>query len=77
MNEQGRIADLTVEELKSLIRQIVQEAVAEVMVEFSIAAERDAELTFQAEVAELLRSSLNDGLPGALSPIGNIPRFDD
>lgn len=69
-----RIADLTVEEFQALIRQTVQEAMAEVMVEFSAAAERDAELTYQAEMTDLLRSSLHDEFPDRAISWGH---FDD
>ena len=62
MSDHERIADLSVEEFKTLIRRTVQEAMVEVMVEFSVAAERDAELEFQAEVTDLLRSTLHDRL---------------
>ena len=58
MNPPERIPDLSVDELKTLICQTVQEAVAEVLVEFSIAAERDTELMAQAELTVLLRNSL-------------------
>ena len=58
MNPREGIADLSLDELKTLIRQTVQEAVAEVLVEFSIAAERDTGLMAQAELMVLLRNSL-------------------
>jgi Asp-tRNA(Asn)/Glu-tRNA(Gln) amidotransferase B subunit len=51
-----RIADLTVSQLQQLIRQTVQEAVAEVLIEFSIAAEADARITEEAEMLDYLRT---------------------
>ena len=51
-----RIADLTVSQLQQLIRQTVQEAVAEVLIEFSIAAEADAHITEEAEMLDYLRT---------------------
>jgi hypothetical protein len=77
MNPYDRIADLTVEELKTLIRQTVQEATAEVLIEFSMAAERDAELLIKAEIADLLRNSLDDGSPGVPTTVGGLSHSDD
>jgi hypothetical protein len=62
-----RLDQLTVGQLKAIIRQTVQEAFAEVLMEFTIAAEYDAELAYQAEVTELLRQSLQERLAGVSS----------
>jgi hypothetical protein len=51
-----KIADLTVSQLQQLIRQTVQEAVAEVLIEFSIAAEADARITEEADMMDYLRT---------------------
>jgi metal-dependent amidase/aminoacylase/carboxypeptidase family protein len=51
-----KISDLTVSQLQELIRQTVQEAVAEVLIEFSIAAEADARITEEAEMMDYLRT---------------------
>ena len=51
-----KIADLTVSQLQTLIRKTVQEAVAEVLIEFSIAAEEDARITQEAEMLDYLRT---------------------
>lgn len=51
-----KIADLTVSQLQELIRQTVQEAVAEVLIEFSIAAEADARITEEADMMDYLRT---------------------
>ena len=56
MNKDPKISELTVSQLKHLIRKTVQEAVAEVIIEFSVAAEMDAQITYEAEMAEYLRS---------------------
>lgn len=63
MNDESLITSLTVGELKELIRHMVQEAVAEVLIEFSIAAQYDADIGYQAEMTELIRTSFNDHLP--------------
>ena len=77
MDKQGRLADLTIEEFESLVRRIVQKAMAEVMVEFSAAWEREAELTFQAEIADLVRGSLRDEPTNTLAAIGDFRHPDD
>lgn len=59
MNDK-RVSDLTITELKSLIRATVQEAVAEVLIEFAAAAEIEAKITQDAEITDLLRASLQN-----------------
>lgn len=73
MNE-PKVSDLTISQLQKLIRETVQEAVAEVMIEFSIAAEMDERVTYEAELNDYLRNSLK-GVP-TLEPAGNN-RADD
>ena len=64
-----KVSDLSVLELQSLIRETVQEAVAEVLVEFSVAAEAEEKIQFEAEMADILRSSLHGmSLAESLSP---------
>lgn len=60
MNENDRVSDLTVKQLRALIRETVQEAVAEVLLEFSIAAQYEADLIYQAEMVDWLRTSLEE-----------------
>lgn len=62
MEDDKRVAELTVGQLRQLIRLTVQEAMAEVLVEFSIAAEYDAQLVYQAEMTEWLRTTLAQNL---------------
>lgn len=57
-----KISELTVSELQELIRATVQEAVAEVIIEFSMAAELEEQLTREAEMTDLIRSTLH-GIP--------------
>ncbi len=59
MNDK-RIAELTVTQLQALIRQTVQEAVTEVLIEFAAAAEFDAEITARAEMTDYLRTFFLD-----------------
>lgn len=62
MDKNLPIAELTVEQLQALIRRTVQEAVAEVMIEFAIASEIDAELQQEAEMIDYVRSVLHPDL---------------
>jgi len=68
-----RIAELTVSQLQQLIRQTVQEAVAEVLIEFSIAAEADARMTEEAEMLDYLRTLQ----PAPARRSSGHPRSDD
>lgn len=69
-----KISELSVSQLQKLIRETVQEAVAEVMIEFSIAAEVDARLTYEAELTDYLRNSIQG--PPTLETSGT-PHADD
>lgn len=53
-----KIAELTVSELQRLIRATVQEAVAEVIIEFSAAAAAEEQLRYEAEVTDYLRQTM-------------------
>jgi len=68
-----KIADLTVSQLQQLIRKTVQEAVAEVLIEFSIAAEVDARVTQDAEMMDYLRTLR----PTAARPVPDRSHADD
>lgn len=57
------ISDLTIEELRAMIRETVQQSVAEVMIEFATAAEIDAQVTYHAEMSNYLRESIEQSLP--------------
>lgn len=57
-----KLSELTVSELKKLIRETVQEAVAEVVIEINAIAKAEDELIAEAEMVEYLKSSLQ-GLP--------------
>ncbi len=68
-NSELKVADLSVLELQRLIRETVQEAVAEVIVEFSVAVEAEEKLRYEAEMADILRSSMQGlSLAESLSP---------
>lgn len=59
MDKNLPIANLTVGQLRALIQQTVQEAVAEVMIEFAITSELDeAARQQEAEMMDYVRSAL-------------------
>lgn len=73
MDIKQQIADLTVEELQSLIKKTVHEAMVEVLVEMSVAAQVEAEIDEQAELAEFLRYSLRESPSGFPATADAIP----
>jgi hypothetical protein len=70
------ISELTVDQLVSIIRKTVHEAVLEVLIEFSVAADQDADVTYRAEMTEIIRDFLHQGLEGAL-PDPDEPGISD
>ena len=62
------IAELTVDELQKLIHQSVRKSVAEVMTEFALEADVEAQVVYEAELNDLLRSEIRSG--------GKAPAFD-
>ena len=76
MKKDPKISELTVSQLQHLIRKTVQEAVAEVIIEFSVAAEMDAQITYEAEMAEYLRSIMQTSQDKAAKIASSTP-IDD
>ena len=52
------IAELTVTELEDLIKRTVKHSVAEVMIEFAIEADVEAQMVYEAEINDMLRSEM-------------------
>jgi hypothetical protein len=71
-----RIADLTVGQLERLIKKTVQESMAEVLMEFSIAAELEAEVAYHAEMTDCIRTFLHEK-PFQISELDSVVEFDD
>ena len=63
-----KISDLTVSELQALIKETVQKSVAEVMIEFAVVADIEAQIAYEAEMNDLLRHELQ--------AFGNMPTFE-
>ena len=76
MDNKQQIAELTVGELQSLIRKTVHEAMVEVLVEMSVVAQIEAEIDEQAELAEFLRYSLRESVPGLPLTAELLPASD-
>jgi hypothetical protein len=70
MNDQQQIAELTVGQLKALIRRTVQDAMTDVLMEFTLAAQLEAEVAEEAEMTEYLRATLRDRVPGLPAVVG-------
>ncbi len=52
------IAELTVSELEELIKRTVKNSVAEVMIEFALEADVEAQMVYEAEINDLLRHEM-------------------
>lgn len=52
------IAELTVSELEELIKRTVKDSVAEVMMEFAIEADVEAQMVYEAEINDMLRGEM-------------------
>ena len=69
------IGELTVTELEEIIRRTVKTSVAEVMLEFALEADVEAQAAYEAEINEMLRHELqscNTAGQLALSAAGKV-----
>lgn len=62
MPTQQTIADLTVEQLESLIRRTVKSAMMDMISEMALTAQIEAQITEQAEITDYLRHTLRHTL---------------
>lgn len=64
------IAELTVAELEDLIKRTVKDSVAEVMLEFAMEADVEAQMVYEAEINDMLRGEMKGyGAVGSNGPI--------
>jgi len=69
------IAELTVSELEELIKRTVKVSVAEVMIEFALEADVEAQMVYEAEINDMLRHEMQSygtllaALPAATSKV--------
>ena len=68
------IAELTVTELEELIKRTVKDSVAEVMIEFALEADVEAQMVYDAEINDMLRGELQGY--GTLSPHAPVSRHN-
>jgi L-aminopeptidase/D-esterase-like protein len=69
-----KITDLTVSQLQQIIRETVQEAVAEVLIEFNALAQAEEDIRLEAELAEYLRNNMQGQ---SYNGLFNTPQADD
>lgn len=72
-----KISELTVTELQNLIKDTVQKSVAEVMIEFAMMADIDAQVAFEAEMNELVRSEIQSHSNLPVLDLGRSQKLDD
>jgi adenine C2-methylase RlmN of 23S rRNA A2503 and tRNA A37 len=58
MIDNRKISELTVGELQDLIKSTVQKSVAEVMIEFAMVADIEAQIAYEAEMNDLVRREM-------------------
>ena len=53
-----KIVELTVAELEEIIHRTVKKSVAEVMIEFALEADVEAQVAYEAEINDMLRHEM-------------------
>lgn len=71
------VAELTLLELEELIRRAVKNSLAEVMVEFALEADVEAQIAYEAEINDLLRHELQTGGKAANLELALAGKVDD
>jgi len=71
------IAELTVLELEELIRRTVKNSVAEVMLEFALEADVEAQIAYEAEINDMLRQEIQSGRPIGELELAGASHVDD
>lgn len=72
-----KIAELTVSELEDIIKRTVKKSVAEVMIEFAVAADIEAQIAYEAEMNDILRSEMQSYDKVFAYDMGAMPKVDD
>ena len=68
------VAELSINELEELIKRSVRDSVAEVMLEFAMEAEVEAQVVYEAEINDMLRAELK--AQGGYNPYPAISRHN-
>ena len=72
-----RIAELTVNELEEMIKRTVKKSVAEVMIEFAVVADAEAQIAYEAEMNDLLRGEMQSYGKVLAYDMGALSKADD
>ena len=72
-----KISELTVTELQDLIKKTVQKSVAEVMIEFVMVADIEAQLEYEAEMNDLVRAEMQSYTSLPTYDMKRTPKIDD
>lgn len=71
------IVELTVSELEEIIGRTVKKSVAEVMIEFAMEADVEAQVAYQAEINDMLRQEMQSVGTVADAELVAAPKVDD
>ena len=72
-----KIVELTVGELEEIISRTVKKSVAEVMIEFAMEADVEAQVAYEAEINDLLRQEMQTVGAVADSDLAAASKVDD
>ncbi|MCY3798518.1 MAG: hypothetical protein OXG84_11955 [Chloroflexi bacterium] len=72
-----KIVELSVGELEEIISRTVKKSVAEVMIEFALEADVEAQVAYEAEINDMLRSEMQVVRTLADSEILATTKVDD
>ncbi|MYE27929.1 MAG: hypothetical protein F4X87_12110 [Chloroflexi bacterium] len=72
-----KIVELSVGELEDIISRTVKKSVAEVMIEFALEADVEAQVAYEAEINDMLRSEMQIVRTLADSEILATTKVDD
>ena len=72
-----KIVELTVGELEEIISRTVKKSVAEVMIEFAMEADVEAQVAYEAEINDLLRQEMQTVGAVADLDLATVSKVDD
>ncbi len=72
-----KIVELTVDELEEIISRTVKKSVAEVMIEFAMEADVEAQVAYEAEINDLLRQEMQTVGAGLDPELATATKVDD
>ncbi len=71
------IVELTVSELEEIISRAVKKSVAEVMIEFAMEADVEAQVAYEAEINDMMRQELQTASTVADADLVATTKLDD